>query len=156
MVSRPGYAETCARQLLSLCSLSDWDEQLRGPRNIREKIRLAQTVGILSPRLGESYTNPGFESIHPSTGSKLNGRQSTAAHLSGLAETTSSKAGAARFPGSGVEIQSEFVGMRPQAGLAHFAIIFVIKPGLDQVFGEYITLEQELMIVLEIFQRCFE
>src|SRR5262249_50829020 len=57
---------------------------------------------------------------------------------------------------SGVEVQGELVRMRAQPSLTHFSVILVIDPGLYQVLGEYIALEQELVIVLEILQRCFQ
>src|SRR5438309_10348587 len=53
----------------------------------------------------------------------------------------------------GVVVQRELVRMRSQARLTDLFRHLVVDPGLDQVFGEDIALEQEFMAALEIVER---
>src|SRR5262245_31257770 len=55
-----------------------------------------------------------------------------------------------------VEVQREFVRMRAQAHRADFFGHLVVNPGFDQVLGEYVALEQVLVIVLQVVQRFIE
>src|SRR5690242_1867268 len=57
---------------------------------------------------------------------------------------------------SGIEIQRELVRMWPQARLADLTRHLVFDPCLDQVLGEDVALEQELVVALEVVQRLLE
>ena len=45
-----------------------------------------------------------------------------------------------------VEIQKELVGMRSQFDVVDFVIRFIFDPGVDDVLGEHVALQQEGMI----------
>src|SRR5215831_11664351 len=55
-----------------------------------------------------------------------------------------------------VVIEHKLMRMWPQPHRVHFLRALVIDIGGDQLLGERVALEQELMIVLERIQRAFE
>src|SRR5580704_3465981 len=57
---------------------------------------------------------------------------------------------------SGVEVQRELIRVWPQARLADLACVLVFDPGFDQVGGEDVALQEELMVTLEVVERRLE
>src|SRR5215475_15593990 len=55
-----------------------------------------------------------------------------------------------------VVVEREFVWMRTETDRAHFLAHLVVDPGLDQVLGEHVALEQELVILPVVLERRFE
>ena len=55
-----------------------------------------------------------------------------------------------------VVVKHKLVRMWPQPHRVHFLRALVVDIGGDQLLGERVALEQELMIVLERIQRAFE
>src|SRR5262245_26159252 len=47
---------------------------------------------------------------------------------------------------SDVEVQGELVGVRTQPDRIHFVLALVVDPRLDEVRGEHVALQQELVI----------
>src|SRR5262249_12672069 len=62
----------------------------------------------------------------------------------------------ARGSGSGVEVQRVLVRMRPEPQRAHLVRHLVLDPGLHDVRGENVALEQEVVIALEVRERLVE
>src|SRR3954469_17822716 len=57
---------------------------------------------------------------------------------------------------SDIEVQSELGGRRAQPHGIQLALDLVLDPGLDDVLGEDVALEQELVVLLQLAQRLFE
>src|SRR6516165_3636958 len=55
-----------------------------------------------------------------------------------------------------VEVQGELVRVRAQLNRFELFLVLIGYPGLDQVFGEYAALEQELVILLECMKNLFQ
>src|SRR5580658_10631750 len=62
-------------------------------------------------------------------------------------------AGEVLSEGSGVVIQGELVGMRPQCHRIHFVLALVRNVHVDQVLGEHATLEEELVVDFECVEH---
>src|SRR5262247_3302031 len=52
-----------------------------------------------------------------------------------------------------VEVESELVRMWPQPHRVHLVLALVVDPGLDQIRGEHLAPEQELVVLLEVIQN---
>src|SRR5580704_13914331 len=55
-----------------------------------------------------------------------------------------------------VVIQGEFVWVRAQPDGVGFVAALVIDEGFDQLFGEYVALQQERVVLLQTAQRLFQ
>ncbi len=52
-----------------------------------------------------------------------------------------------------VEVEGELPGMRAQPDGIHLVLPLVLDPGLDQVRGEDVALQQKVVVLLERVQR---
>src|SRR5690349_13111611 len=58
--------------------------------------------------------------------------------------------------GSHVEVQRELHRRRAAADRGDFLVVLVLDPGLDDVLGEDVALEQELVVAAEALERLIE
>src|SRR5689334_23080257 len=63
---------------------------------------------------------------------------------------------AARFAGSDIVIKEKLVRHGAQPHLIELALLLVFNPGRDDVFGEDVAAQQELVVFLERGERLFE
>src|SRR6185295_15932229 len=136
------------------CGFMPRQSSKRGARGVtRETAGLRNTPGRRLLRQRSSRPSPEQQPAEAEVGQSGEGRTENPTAPTGRAGRRTGAVDAKRLD---VVVEGELVRMRAQPDGVHLVLPLVVDPGLDQVRGEHVPLQQEVVVLLEVVQHDVE